>query len=75
MKNYFVDITISENLWHTALTNFATKKARIKKDYDDTILPPQTPTVEALKTDFDRPITNLIDKANNIIEMVPKTKN
>ena len=25
-----------------------------------------------LKTDFDQPITNLIDKANNIIEMIPK---
>ena len=43
-------------------------------DYDDTFLPPQTPTVEALKADFDHPITNLIDKANNIIEMVPKNK-
>ena len=43
----------------------------IEKDYDDTFAPPQTPTVEALITDFDRPITNLIDKANNIIEMVP----
>ena len=32
------------------------------------------PTVEALKTDFDCPITNLIDKANNIIEMVPKNE-
>ena len=43
-------------------------------DYDDTFLPPQTPTVEVLKTDFDRPIINLIDKANNIIEMVPKNE-
>ena len=48
------------------------KRPDIEKDYDDTFLPPQTPTVQALKTDFDCPITNLIDKANNIIEMVPK---
>ena len=47
------------------------KRPDIEKDYDDTFLLPQTPTVEALKTDFDRPITNLIVKANNIIEMVP----
>ena len=50
------------------------KRPNIEKGYDDTFLPPQTPTVEALKTDFDRPITNLIDKANNIIEMVPKNE-
>ena len=50
------------------------KRPDIEKDYDDTFLPPQTPTVEALKTDFDCPITNLIDKANNIIEMVPKNE-
>ena len=37
-------------------------------------LPPQTPTAEALKTDFNHHITNLIDKANNIIEMVPKNE-
>ena len=47
------------------------KRPDIEKDYDDTFLLPQTPTVEALKTDFDRPITNLIVKANNVIEMVP----
>ena len=50
------------------------KRPDIEKDYDDTFLPPQTPTVEALKTDFDRPIKNLTDKVNNIIEMVPKNK-
>ena len=50
------------------------KRPDIEKDYDDTFLPPQTPTVQALKTDFDCPITNLIDKANNIIEMVPKNE-
>ena len=37
-------------------------------------LPPQTPTAEALKTDFNHHITNLTDKANNIIEMVPKNE-
>ena len=46
------------------------KRPDIEKDYDDTFLPPQTPTVE----DFNRPIINLIDKANNIIEMVTKNK-
>ena len=50
------------------------KRPDIEKDYDDTFLPPQTSTVEALKTDFDRPITNLIDKGNNIIELVPKNE-
>ena len=50
------------------------KRPNIEKDYDDAFLPPQTSTVEALKTDFDRTITNLIDKPNNIIEMVPKNK-
>ena len=65
MKNYFVDTKISEHLC------FKTKKTSIEKDYDDTFLLPQTPTAEALKTDFDHPITNLIVKTNNIIEMVP----
>ena len=51
------------------------KRPDVGKDYDDTFLPPQNPTVEALKTDFDRPLKKLIDKANNIIEMVPKMKN
>ena len=41
---------------------------------NDTFLPPQTPTVEAVKIDFDCPITNLIDKANNIIKMLPKNE-
>ena len=50
------------------------KRPDIQKYYEDTFLPPQTPTVEALKTDFDRPKTNLIDKANNIIKMVPKNE-
>ena len=50
------------------------KRPDIEKEYDNTFLPPQTPTVKALKTDFDRPVTNLIDKTNNIIEMVPKNK-
>ena len=34
----------------------------------------QNPIVKVLKTDFDRPITNLIDKPTNIIEMVPKNE-
>ena len=51
------------------------KRPDIEKEYDDTFLrPPQSPTVEALKTDFDCPITNLIDKANNVIEMIPKNE-
>ena len=56
---------------HTAL---ATEKARYRKRLQWYIFTSTTPTVEALKTDFDRPITNLIDKANNIIEIVPKNK-
>ena len=37
--------------------------------------PPQPPPrPDILQTNFDWPITNLIDKANNEIEMVPKTK-
>ena len=50
------------------------KRPDIEKDYNDTFLPPQIPTADALKTDFDCLVTNLIDKANNIIEMVPKNK-
>ena len=47
----------------------------IEKQYDDTFLrPPQSPTVEGLKTDFDCPITNLIDKANIAIELIPKNE-
>ena len=35
--------------------------------------PPQwPPRPDILQTNFDRPITNLINKANNVIEMVPK---
>ena len=30
--------------------------------------------MEALKTDFGRPITNLVDNANNVKEMVPKNE-
>ena len=46
-----------------------------EKEYNDTFLkPPQSPTVQALKTDFDRPITNLIDKANNVTEIIPKNE-
>ena len=51
------------------------KRPDIEKDYDDSFSPSQNPNVEALKTDFDRPITNLNDKENNIIVMAPKNKN
>ena len=34
--------------------------------------PPPRPDI--LQTNFDRAITNLIDKANNVIEMLPKNK-
>ena len=50
------------------------KRRDIEKDYDDTFLLPQNPPDEALKTDFDHPITNLIGKANNITEIVPKNE-
>ena len=50
------------------------KRPVIEKDYDNTFLPPQTPTPEALKIDFDRPITNPTDKPNNIIEMVARNE-
>ena len=37
--------------------------------------PPQPPPrPDILQTNFDRTIKNLIDKANNVIEMVPKNK-
>ena len=50
------------------------RRPDIKREYDDTFLSArQNPTTDALKTDFDRPITSLIDKANNIIEMILKT--
>ena len=56
-----------------------------RKDYSDDkeslILPeppsspPQPPPrPDILQTNFDRPVTNLINKANNVIEMVPKNK-
>ena len=51
------------------------RRPDIEKEYDDTFLkPPQSPTLETLKTDLDRPITNLIDKANNVIGMIPKSE-
>ena len=51
------------------------RRPDIKREYDDTFLPArQNPTTDALKTDFDRPITSLIDKANNIIEMILKNE-
>ena len=56
-----------------------------RKDYSDEeeslILPgppsspPQPPPrPDILQTNFDQPITNLIDKANNVIEIAPKNK-
>lgn len=36
--------------------------------------PPQNPAIYNLKTHFDDPITNLIDQANNVIQMMPKNK-
>lgn len=49
------------------------ERPTIQKDYDDTFFtPPQIPNIEDLKTNFDGLITNLIDKANNVIEMIPK---
>ena len=76
MKNYFIDTMISEHLFWDILHSplLPLKRPYIEKDYDNTFLPPQTPTVEALKPNFVRFITNLIDKANNITEMVPKNK-
>ena len=51
------------------------RRPDIKREYDDTFLNArQNPTTDALKTDFDRPITSLIHKANNIIEMILKNK-
>ena len=37
-------------------------------------LPQPPPRPDILQTNFDGPITNLIDMANNVIEMVPKNK-
>ena len=53
---------------------FLLRRPEIEKDNDDSFLPPQPPIVDVLKTDFDCPITNLVDKANNIIEMIPKNE-
>ena len=51
------------------------RRPDIEKEYNDTFLrSPQKPTVKSLKTDFDFHITNLIDKANNVIEMIPKNE-
>ena len=51
------------------------RRPDIETEYNDTFLrPPQSSTVEALKTDLDCPIINLIDKANNVIEMTPKNE-
>ena len=51
------------------------RRPDIEREYDDTFLPvPQNPTTDALKTVFDRPITNLIDKANNIIKIITKNE-
>ena len=50
-------------------------QADIEEKYNETFLrTPQSPTVEALKADFDCPITNLSDKKNNVIEMIQKKK-
>ena len=51
------------------------RRPDIEKEYNDTFLKSaQSPTLETLKTDFDRPITNLIDKANDVIGMIPKSE-
>ena len=51
------------------------KRPDIEKGNDDTFLIlPQSPIIGALKTDFDRPMKNLIDNANSIIELIPKNK-
>ena len=51
------------------------KRPDIEKGNDDTFLIlPQSPIIGALKTDFDRPIKNLIDNANSIIELIPKNE-
>ena len=51
------------------------KRPDIEKGNDDTFLIlPQSPIIGALKTDFDRPMKNLIDNANSIIELIPKNE-
>ena len=50
---------------------FLLRRSDIEKDNDDSFLPPQPPIVD-FETDLDCPITNLVDKTNNIIEMIPK---
>ena len=63
MKNYLVDTMISVHFFFETYRPhhlLPLKRPDIEKDYDDTFLPLQTPTVEALITDFDRSITNLI---------------
>ena len=76
-KNYFVDTMTLEHLCFKTYHSppLPLRRPNIEKEYDDTFLrPPQSSTVAALKTDFDRPITNLIDKANNVIEMIPENE-
>ena len=52
------------------------KRPDIEKGNDDTFLIlPQSPIIGAFdQTDFDRPIKNLIDNANSIIELIPKNE-
>ena len=52
---------------------FPLRRSDIEKD-DVSFLPPQPPFLDVLKIDFDRPITNLVDKNNNIIEMILKNE-
>ena len=77
-KNYFIDAMTLEHLFFWDIPSslpLSLRRSDIEKEYDDTFLrPPQSPTVEALKTDFDCPITNLIDQANNVIEIIPKNE-
>ena len=51
------------------------KRPDIEKGNDDTFLIlPQSSIIGALKTDFDRPMKNLIDNANSVIELIPKNE-
>ena len=52
---------------------FPLRRSDIEKD-DVSFLPPQPPFLDVLKIDFDCPITNLVDKDNNIIEMILKNE-
>ena len=53
---------------------FLLRRPDIEKDNGDSFLPPQPLIVDVLKTDFDCPISNLVDKADNIIETMPKNE-